>query len=190
MTYLYLGVLLFAGPHLLSTFLPGLRDALKQRLGEKAWKGVYTLASLAGVACFILAYRNMEGTILGENIREPWAPARHAVMAAALLMFILVGASHGKGHIKAWLRHPMSIGFALWSGAHFLANSERAVLWMFGTVFVVAAADLLMSLLRGKRPGHEPRLRSDIVAVGMGVVLFLLFLYGFHPYVLGVEVTG
>jgi uncharacterized membrane protein len=190
MTYLYLGVLLFAGPHLFSTLLPSLRNRLKAAIGESAWKGAYAVATLAGVVFLILAYRGMNGSVLGETVREPWAPARHLAMLASLLMFILVASSHGKGYLKSWLRHPMSLGIALWSGAHLLANSERAVVWMFATFFVVAAADLIMSFARGKRPAHEPRVRSDIIAVVAGTVLFLAFLYGFHPYVLGLPVTG
>ena len=35
MTLLYLGSLLFGGSHLFSIFVPGARDALEARLGEK-----------------------------------------------------------------------------------------------------------------------------------------------------------
>jgi hypothetical protein len=54
----------------------------------------------------------------------------------------------------------------------------------------VAMADIIFSVSRGKRATHEPRLRSDIVAVATGIVLYLIFLFGFHPYVLGVPVVG
>ena len=55
---------------------------------------------------------------------------------------------------------------------------------------VVAMADIAMSEARGKRPQHTPRVRSDILAVIIGMVLYVIFLFGFHPYVLNVPVAG
>jgi uncharacterized membrane protein len=189
-TYLYLGALLFGGPHLFSTLLPWVRDSLKAAWGEKAWKGTYSLASLLGIVFFVLAYRAMGEGAYGDALYEVSPGARHAVMLASLLMFILVGASHGKGHIKNLVRHPMSLGIALWSGAHLLANNERAVVWMFATFFVVAVADLVFSFVRDKRPDHVPQVKSDIRAVVIGMVLYVVFLFGFHPYILSVPVVG
>lgn len=190
MIYLWLGALLFGGLHLFSTLLPAQRNSVRGAMGEKAWKGVYSLLSLLGIVFFILAYRDIGNGKLGEMLYQPWVQGKHVVMLLTLLMFILIGASHGKGYIKSVVRHPMSLGIALWSGGHLLVNGERALVWMFGTFFVVALADLIFSFARGKRPTHEPRVRSDIVAVVIGVVLFLVFLLGFHPYVLGVPVVG
>jgi uncharacterized membrane protein len=190
MTYLWLGALLFGGLHLFSTVLPAQRNALRGAVGEKAWKGAYSLLVLLGVVFFVLAYRSIGEGDLGEMLYQPWVQGKHLVMLLIWLMFILLGASHGKGYIKSYVRHPMSLGIALWSGGHLLVNGERALVWLFGTFFVVAIADLIFSFARGKRPTHEPRLRSDIVAVVAGTVLYLIFLFGFHPYVLGVPVVG
>jgi uncharacterized membrane protein len=84
----------------------------------------------------------------------------------------------------------MSIGIGLWSGGHLLANGKRTDVYMFGMFFVVAMADIVMSEIRGKRPAHEPRLRSDIIAVIVGVILYFIFLFGFHPFVLSLPVAG
>ncbi len=190
MAYLWLGALLFGGPHLFSSFAPKFRDRIRAALGEKAWKGLYSLLSLLGIVLFILAYRASGEGVLGEQLYQPWVEGKHLVMLLTLLMFVLIGASHGKGYIKTFVRHPMSLGIALWAGGHLLVNGERTLVWMFGTLFVVAVADLIFSLARGKRPVYQPRIRSDIVAVIAGVVLFAVFLFGFHPYVLGVPVVG
>ena len=50
-------------------------------------------------------------------------------------------------------------------------------------------ADIVMSEIRGKRPDYIPRVRSDIIAVVVGLVLYAVFLFGFHPYVLNVPVV-
>jgi uncharacterized membrane protein len=190
MTYLWLGALLFGGLHLFSTILPTQRNALRATLGEKVWKGSYSLLSILGIVFFILAYRAMGESSLGDILYQPMAQGKHLVMLLTLAMFILIGASHGKGYIKSFVRHPMSLGIALWSGGHLLVNGERALVWLFGTLFVVAIADLIFSFARGKRPEYQPRLRSDVVAVVVGTVLFAIFLFGFHPYILGVPVVG
>lgn len=190
MAYLYLGALLFGGPHLFSTFLPDKRNNLKMILGERIWKGLYALAALLGLFFFILAYRAMADGVYGEPIYDVSSFARHLVMLASLLMFILLGASHGKGYIKKFVRHPMSLGIALWSAAHLFANNERAVVWLFGTLFVVSVADFVFSWARGKKPDHAPRVKSDIRAIIIGMVLYVVFLFGFHPYILGVPVVG
>ena len=191
MTLLLLGCLLFGGSHLFSIFLAGPRDALKSRMGEKAWKGVYSVISLAGLVLMVIGYsQSRAGPAAADIVYEPWDSMRHLTMLCTLLAFILIGASHGKGYLKKWLHNPMSIGILLWSGSHLLVNGQRAEVWLFGIFFVISLADIVMSEIRGKRPQYEPRLRSDIIAAVVGVVLYFVFLLGFHPYVLNVPVAG
>jgi uncharacterized membrane protein len=191
MTWLYLGCLLFGGSHLFSILFPGLRDSFKTQLGEKPWKGLYGLVSLAGLALMVVGYsQSRAGPAAADLVYDGWYELRHLTMLLVLLAFILIGAAHGKGYLKSWLRNPMSIGIALWSVGHLLVNGQRADVWLFGVFLVVALADIVMSEIRGKRPSHMPRLRSDMIVVIVGLVLYAVFLFGFHPYVLNVPVTG
>ena len=189
MTALYLGIILFGGSHLFSIFFPGARDGLKARLGEKAYKGLYSLVSLAGIVLLVIGYwRSRAGPLAADWLYVPAEWSKHVVMLFVLLAFILIGASHGKGYLKKWLRNPMSIGIGLWSAGHLLANGKRTDVYLFGMFLVVALADIIMSEIRGKRPSHEPRLRSDVIAVIAGMVLYVVFLFGFHPYVLNLPI--
>ncbi len=191
MTLLLIGCLLFGGGHLFSILLPGLRDSLRNRLGEKPWKGLYSIVSLLGLVLMVVGYsQTRSGPATADVLYEPWDGMRHATMLLTLLAFILVGASHGKGYLKLWLHNPMSLGIALWSGGHLLVNGQRSDVWLFGTFLVVSLADILLSELRGKRPDYVPRLRSDVIAVAVGMVLYAVFLLGFHPYVLNIPVAG
>jgi uncharacterized membrane protein len=190
MSYAVAGALLFATPHLFSILFPQLRNRIRAQWGENAWKGFYAIASLAGVVLLVLAYRAMADSAGGEFLYQPWSAGKHLAMLAVLVAFILIGASHGKGYIKHYLQHPFSLGIALWAGSHLLVNGERTLVWLFGSMLVVALADLVFSFARGKRPAIAPRIRSDIVAVVIGLVLYAVFLLGFHPYVLGVPVVG
>ena len=187
MTLLYIGSLLFGGSHLFSILFPGLRDSFRAQLGEKGWKALYGIVSLAGVVLMAVGFSQARAD--SETLYEGLYGMKHLTMLLVLLAFILVGASHGKGYLKKWLHNPMSIGIVLWSGGHLLVNGRRVDLWLFGTFFVVGLADILMSEIRGKRPDYIPRVRSDILAVVIGVVLYLVFLFGFHPYVLGIPVV-
>lgn len=191
MTLLYIGALLFGGMHLFSIFLPGLRDGFRARLGEKPWKGLYAIVSLLGLILMIMGYsQSRAGPATADLLYEGWYEMRHLTMLLVLISFILIGASHGKGYLKTWAHNPMSIGIVLWALGHLLVNGQRADVWLFATFLVIGLADIVMSEIRGKRPSHTPRIRSDIVAVVVGVVLYLLFALLFHPYVLNVPVMG
>lgn len=188
MTYLWTGIVLVAGSHLFSTLLPGLRDGLKQRLGEGPFKGLYSLVNVVGLVLMIVGFRWASPD--SPQLYQPVAGAKHITMLLVLAAFILIGASHGKGYIKSKLHHPMSLGIASWSIGHLLANGRQVDVLLFGTLLVVAIADIVFSELRGKRPTHVPNARSDIIAILVGMVLYVVFLFGFHPYVLGISVAG
>ena len=190
MTYLTVGIVIFGGVHLFSMLLPATRDRLRARYGERAWKGGFALVSLIGLGVMIRGFwSSRSGPGAADLLYYPADWTRHLNMALVLLAFIALSASHGKGYLKLWLRNPMSIGFALWSFGHLLANGKRAGVYLFGTFLVIAVLDIILSTLRGKRPTHEPRIRSDIIAVIVGVILYLIFLFGFHPYILNLPVV-
>lgn len=191
MTYLFTGIVLFGGIHLFSMLLPGQRDGLRARLGEGAWKGLFVVVSLLGLGLMIRGFMlSRSGPLAADMVYDPASWSRHAAMLLVLLGFIAIASSHGKGHLKLWLGNPMSIGIGLWATGHLLANGKRTDVYLFGTFLVLALADIALSSQRGKVPGHLPRLRSDIIAVVAGMVLYVIFLFGFHPYVLNLPVAG
>lgn len=189
MTWLILGLVLFAGPHLMSTLAPALRDGLKRRCGENPWKMGYSLVTLAGLALMIWGFwQSWHGGGGDALIYTPAPWARHVTMLLVLLGFLSLGAAHGKGHIARWVKHPMSVGIALWAIGHLIANGRLADLLLFGTMLVIAFADIIFSTLRGKLPAHVPQAKSDAAAVVVGLVLYALFLLVVHPYVFGIPV--
>ena len=189
MDYLIAGIAVFAGAHLFSLLLPGQRNALKARLGEGPYKGVYSLVSLAGLALMIWGFWTVSADPAASEVvyvPAPWA--RHVTMLLVLLGFISLSGFHGKGYLKRWLRNPFSIGIVLWSVGHLLANGRLHDVLLFGTFLVVAVLDIVLSMARGKRPGHNPQIRSDMIAVVAGVVLYAVFLFGVHPYIFNVPI--
>jgi uncharacterized membrane protein len=191
MAYLLSGIVVFGGAHLFSMLLPAQRDALSARLGEKRWKGLFAAISLVGLALMIRGLMlSRSGPLAADWLYVPPDWARHVTMLLVLLGFVFIGASHGKGYLKLWLRNPMSIGIGLWAAGHLLANGKRTDAYFFGTFLVLSLLDIFLSTLRGRIPTHEPRMRSDIISVTVGMVLYVIFLLGFHPYVLNLPVAG
>ena len=189
MTFLWIGIIFFAGAHLFSMLLPKQRDGLKAQWGEKHWKGAYALVSLIGLALMVTGLVSVaNNTEAQEVIYAPGASARHIAMTLVLLGFIALAAAKGKSHIRKWLRNPMSVGIALWALGHLAANGMLHEILFFGTFLVVAVLDIVASELRGKRPAHVPELRSDVIAVVAGLALYVVFLLVIHPYVFRVPV--
>jgi uncharacterized membrane protein len=165
MAYFWTGTVLFAGVHLFSLLLPGQRDALKARFGERAWKTGYSVVALAGLALMIRGFLlSRSGPAAADLLYYPADSLRPVTMLMVLLAFVSLGAAHGKGYIKLWIKHPMSIGFALWSAGHLLANGKRADVYLFGVFWPWRSS---ASCLLGARQvsSHEPRIRSDVIAV-------------------------
>ena len=189
MPYLIAGIAVFAIPHLFSMLLPAQRAGLLQRWGEGQFKGLYSLASLAGVGLMIWGFWTLRsGPAAQDFVYMPAGAMRHVTMLLVLLGFICIGAFHGKGYLKLWLRNPFSSGIVLWSFGHLLSNGRVYDVLLFGTFLVLAVLDIVLSTVRGKRPAYVPEIRSDVIAAITGVVLYAIFLFVVHPYVFNTPV--
>ena len=190
MTLILIGAVIFVGIHLVVMLSPATRARLEARFGQGPWKGIFSLISAVGLILMIwglIQARNSEEW--GDLLYLPGDWTRHTAMLLVLIGFILIGASHGKGYLKSWVKQPMSIGIGLWALAHLLANGERPAVYFFGAFLLIAVLDIVLSTARGKVPRHEPRIRSDVIAIVIGVILYAIFLFGFHPYILGVPIV-
>ncbi|MEZ5839324.1 MAG: NnrU family protein [Hyphomicrobiales bacterium] len=191
MTVLISGLILFLGVHLVPAF-PDLRRALHDRLGESAYKGLFSLVSLAGLVILIWGYglARAEGPVL---IYEPPAFLRHLVHLLMLIAMILLVAAYVPGRIKAKLRHPMLVAVKTWAFAHLLVNGDAASVLLFGSFLAWAVFDRI-SVARRERAGQLPAqlavgpVRNDIIAVVVGTVVFLAFFFKLHLWLIGVPV--
>jgi uncharacterized membrane protein len=187
MTTLILGMIILFGGHL-ALYTP-LRAELVARLGDRPFKGAFTLVSLIGLGLMIWGYAMTRSGPEAANILYwPGSWARHAAMLLVLLAFISLAASFHKGHLKLWLRQPQSTAIALWATAHLLANGKVAAVLFFGGFLGLALIDIAVSTTRGKVPHYVPKPRHDIIALAAGLILFGFFLLVFHPMVLNVPI--
>lgn len=188
MWQLYLGLVLFGAPHFLSALAPGARDSLKQRLGEKPFRLAYSALALVGIILMALGYiahRHMPADLL----YQPYYGARHLAFLVILAGFILIANNGSRSHLRLWLGHPFSLGVILWSAAHLLLNGEKAVVLIFSAILLIAVLDVALNMARGRMPAFEPTSSHDIRGLVAGTIVFLIFMFGFHPYILGIPVV-
>ena len=190
MALLLTGLALFLGGHLLTT-QRDTRGRLIARLGEGAYKGLYSLIAFIGLALIVIGF----GRYRGAGYIEIWDPprwTRHIALTLMLFSFIALAAAytpHGK--IAGWLRHPMLVAVKIWALAHLLANGDLGSIILFGSLLAYAVYDRIAVKRRGDM--GAPRLAEfnggDAIAVGAGAVAYAPMLF-LHPYLIGVSVLS
>jgi len=186
-----LGLILFFGVHSLTT-QRGLRARVVASTGESGYKIGYTLASVAGLALVTLGFAKYRAT----GMWEVWTPPiafKHITVGLMLPAVIMVVASYIRGRIYTTLKHPMLTGIKLWAAAHLLANGDLGSIILFGSFLAWAVFDRI-SLKHRPDAGAPPipvgGPTNDLIAIAVGVVVYLALAFAFHPVVIGVPVVG
>jgi uncharacterized membrane protein len=184
MTYLIAGLILFLGVHSVSIVAPQWRERMFGRLGEGAWKGLYSVISIAGFVLLIWGY--------GQARMSPvvlYVPPPGMRWATALLMlpvFPLLLAPYFPGRIKAALKHPMLVAVKLWAFAHLLSNGMLADVLLFGGFLAWAIADRISFKRRVQRPiPSVPSRYNDVIVVVLGLILYFAFFHWLHVVLIG-----
>ena len=193
MGWLILGLLLFLGVHSLSIVSPAGRDRLVDRLGENAFKGLYSLVSLVGLGLIVWGYGlAREAPVLLYALPGGF---RHLAALLMLPVFVLLLAAYLPGRIKTAAKHPMLLAVKLWALSHLLAQSVTggtlADVLLFGGFLVWAVADRVS--LRRRTVRAVPALPSggnDAIAVVGGLVLYALTVFWAHAWLFGVRPFG
>jgi uncharacterized membrane protein len=188
MAILVLGLVVFLGIHCVSIVAPAWRDARAARMGEGAWKGVYSVVSAIGLALIVVGY--------GMARQAPvvlWSPpvwTRHLALVLMLAAFVLLFAAYLPGRIQAAAKHPMLLAVKIWATAHLLANGTLADVVLFGAFLAWAVADRISVKRRAGGASGPPkrpaRARNDAIAVVGGLVVWAVFVFGAHRWLFGV----
>jgi uncharacterized membrane protein len=188
MSLLIVGLALFFGVHSLAIVAPELRAGAVQRMGEAAWKGLYSLASLAGfiLICYGFALARQAPVVL----YSPPTWLRHVALILMLPVFPLVIAAYLPGRIKTAAKHPMLAAIKFWAFAHLLANGSLADVLLFGGFLAWAVVDRI-SLKRRSAPQvlrtAPPGPWNDAIAVVLGLAIYVLFIGWVHARLFGVS---
>lgn len=180
MQILIVGLVLFLGIHLVPV-VPAVRARLFEALGEKKYKGLFSLVSALGLVLIVVGYGRAPSA---PRLFDPFPAAIMAAPAVMLLSFVLLAAANMRTHIRRTIRHPMLIGVGLWATVHLLANGEARASLLFGAFLVYVVVDLLSAVQRHAVKSFVPVARQDAMAVGAGIVLALIVM-AFHRQLFG-----
>ena len=192
MIYLIFGLVIFLGVHSMRMVAGDWRTRTRARVGAGAFKGVYSLASLLGLALIIWGY--------GVARQQPvllWSPPaamRHVAALLTLISFVLLAAAYVPGNaIKARVHHPMVLGVKVWALAHLLANGTVAHVVLFGSFLAWAVWNFIASRKRDRAEGtvYPPgRSGATAITVVAGVVAWAVFALLLHGWLIGVKPFG
>jgi len=183
------GLLFFLGVHSLRIFAEPWRERQRARLGAGAFKGLYSLLSLAGFGLMLWGYgqARLDPVVLWSP--PPWL--RHPAALLILLAFILVAASHATGsRIKAAVGHPMLAGVKLWALAHLLVNGTLNDVLLFGSFGVWAVLAFRCARQRDRAAGTRYAVTGwgrDVAVVLGGVAAWAVFAFYLHLRLIGVQ---
>ncbi len=184
MTLLIVAIVVFLGIHLVPT-QRGLRDRLVGRLGETGYRIAFSLLSIASFVLLVWAFSK-------APVIQVWSPPTWTRWVAIVLMlpaFIFMVAAYVPGKIKEKLKHPFLVAIKTWALAHLIANGDLASMFLFASFLAYAAYDRITLKHRTATrlipvPATGPPL-NDVVAVVLGTVLYLVFLFWLHPLLIG-----
>lgn len=129
------------------------RDSLVAAIGAPAYRGLFSLVSIAVMAWIVVAYRNAD--LVPVLWTAPtWLRWPALVLAAIAVLLVVLGlstpspttaggestlrgAEPARGVLRI-TRHPFLNGVALWAATHVALNGDAASLVLFGTMLVLA----------------------------------------------------
>jgi uncharacterized membrane protein len=155
MTMLLAAALVFLAMHLLVAGTR-VRDAITTTIGEGAYLGIFSLASVAAIAWLVISYRAALAS--GDNVALfDLGRAVHDLAIPVTLIAFLIGvpglmtanptavgqsgATSREDSVRGILRvtrHPFLWGVALWSLFHVSATGDLASVILFGSLLVLS----------------------------------------------------
>ncbi len=149
----------------------GLRPVIVGAIGEKPYRGLFSLVSLGSVVWMAMSYNRLAET--GSAYLWNFGRAGHGIamlLVFAALLFVVIGVATrnptamqqegllarddpATGIVRV-TRHPFLVGVVLWAAAHVLANGDLHSLIFFGTFLLVALIG--MPNIDGKRARRDP----------------------------------
>lgn len=192
MWVMVLGLILFLGVHSVRIVAEDWRTATLARVGEKPWKGLYSLVSAVGFVLIIWGFAMAR--------RAPvlvWAPpmwTHHLAALLTLVAFVLIAAAYVPGNgLKARLHDPMILGVKTWALAHLLANGFLHDIVLFGAFLVWAVFDFRAARRRRtsgvRAPAGAARSAASRTAITVvaGLVAWAVFALWLHRWLIGVQ---
>ena len=192
MALLIIGLVLFLGAHSTRLLADQARSQTITRIGDMGWKGLITVASVAGFVLIVIGYGQARNYPLPLWTAPLWA--YYLTIPLTLIAFVLITAAYVPGNgIKAKVGHPMVAGVKTWAFAHLLANGNLADVLLFGSFLIWAVASFVSSRKRDRANGTTypaGTTTSTVRTVILGTIIWLVFMMYLHVRWIGVSPLG
>jgi len=192
MVYLILGLVIFLGVHSVRIVADDWRTQTRARIGEQAFKGIYSVLSLIGFVLIVWGFG-----IARETPTLVWLPPaglRHGAALLNVLAFVFLVAAYVPGNgIKARVHHPMVLGVKTWALAHLVSNGNLAHMVLFGSFLIWAVLDFISARRRDRVQGIQypaGTTASTVTTVLLGVVVAGVFAMWLHGMLIGIKPFG
>jgi uncharacterized membrane protein len=192
MAYLIAGLIIFLAVHSVRIVADDWRTKTLKNVGESAYKGMYSVLSVAGFALIIYGFG-----VARETPVVLWTPPvamRHAASLLTLIAFILLAATYvPRNAIKARVHHPMVLGVKFWALTHLLANGQLAQMLLFGSFLAWAVLDFIASQRRDRATGTQyaaGTLPATALTIAAGGLAWMVFALHLHGWLIGVRPFG
>lgn len=187
---LVLGLIVFFAAHTFVTFRQARAVAI-ERLGLTAYRALFALVSIAGLALIVWGY----GEYHAHGLIQVWSPPafmRHITVGLMLFAVIFFTAAFIPSHIKAKAKHPMLAGIKTWALAHLISNGDLGSILLFGSFLAwgVYARIAVKRRTDAVVPLAPSGWSNDVIVVVLGIAIYLALGKYFHPYVIGAPVFG
>ena len=185
MSLLILGLLLFAGVHLIPSLAPGVKASALTKIGEGGYKGVFSLLLLASFALMIIGWQSAGA----HRLYYPVTYFRQPGIALVVIAIGLLVVGSRNSRVRQSIRHPQLMGVFIWSAAHLVMNGDtRAVVLFLGLALWSFVEMRAISKREGDWVKAEiPALGAEVITIIIVAVLVSALLYG-HPYFTGVQI--
>ncbi len=174
------GLLVFFAIHLLP--LTPANAAVKEKLSENSYKGIFSLISLAGFALIIYGSMHTESIYI-------WTPPFWGGLVTFGLMpfaFILVVASLLSSNISRIVPHPMLSGVLVWSLAHLIASGSLSAMVIFISFGLYALVNMRFTKKAPKADAPRYSRWRDSLVILIGLAAYIIIVK-YHAHVSGLS---
>lgn len=192
MSLLILGLVIFLGVHSTRIVADAWRGTTIARIGEKPWKAIYSLLSVAGFVLIVIGYGAARESPMVLYAPPVWT--RHLAALLTIPAFVLLAAAYvRRNSIKRAVGHPMVAGVKIWAFAHLLANGTLADVLLFGGFLVWAVLSFTAARRRDRAAGivyPAGTSAGNAITVAVGLVAWAAFAFALHRPLIGVGPFG
>lgn len=183
MSLLLAGIILWFLAHSFPATAATQRDTLVAKLGDNAYRGIFTLVILASLLMIVFGWKAAVPSAVYAPLMGPGIVPSILVLIGLVLFF----ASQMNGHIRRLIRHPQMTGTFIWAVAHLLTNGDSRSVTLFGGMAIWAVFEIVMI---NRRDGPRGEIAAtagkfDLIAVIVGGIVFALVGH-FHLKLFGV----